>query len=102
MVALVANREGGVGSAAKVFVLGKECARKPGVGEEGFGGGRGCRNDLGHEAATFGDIDLSRGRLPDPPPGVFVKFADGDRFHVSHCVTLKDTKQGRKNTRGNG
>ena len=94
MVALVANREGGVGSAAKVFALGKKCARKPGVGEEGFGGGRRCRNDLGHEAATFGDIDLSSGRLPDPLPGVFVKFADGDRFHVSHCVTLKDTKQG--------
>jgi hypothetical protein len=26
-----------------------------------------------------------------------VKFADGDRFHVSHCVTLKRTKQGGKN-----
>ena len=98
MVALVANREGGVGSAAKVFAVNKKCARKLGVGEEGFGGGRRCRNDLGHEAATFGDIDLSSGRLPDPPPGVFVKFADGDRLNVSHCVTLKDKRQGRNET----
>jgi hypothetical protein len=22
-----------------------------------------------------------------------VKFADGDRLHVTHCVTLLDTKQ---------
>jgi hypothetical protein len=29
-----------------------------------------------------------------------VKFADGDRFHVSYCVPLKDTKQGRKKLTG--
>src|SRR5215469_3579742 len=67
-----------------------------GLAKKGLAGRR-CRNDPGHEAATFGDIDLSRGRLPDPLPGVFMKFADSDRFHVSHCVTLKDTKQGREN-----
>jgi hypothetical protein len=39
VVALVANPEGGVVSAVKVFALGKERGRKCGIGKEGFGGG---------------------------------------------------------------
>ena len=51
-----------------------------GLAKKGWAGGGAVRNDLGDKAAMLSNIDLSRGRLPDPAPGVFVKFADGDRF----------------------
>ena len=52
---IVPNREGRVGSAVKVFALGKKRTRKLRIGEKGFPGWTRCRNDLGDKAARFGN-----------------------------------------------
>jgi len=56
---------------------------------------RNARVNLGLAKKGLAGVRSAR-RLPDPPPGVFVKFADGDRFHVSHCVALEDQNKAAK------
>ena len=95
-VPVLADGFGRIGSATKVLALRKKCTRKLGMGEERFGRNGRRGNDLGNELSAFGHIDLSGLCLPDPSSRGLVKFADGDRLHVTHCVTTFDTKQGSR------
>src|SRR2546427_8001420 len=81
------------GSAAKVFAIGKKCWSKLRIGEERLSGQRRRRDDLGDQAPAFRHIHLPRRRPPDPPSCRLMKFANGDRLHVTHCVTSIDTDQ---------
>src|SRR5207237_141299 len=65
-VTLLADGLRGVGSAAKVFAIGKKCWSKLRIGEERLNGRRRRRNDLGDQTPAFGHIHLPRRRPPDP------------------------------------
>lgn len=63
------------------------------MGEKRFGRNGRRGNDLGNELSTFGYVNLSGPCLPDPSSSGLVKFADGDRLHVTHCVTRSGAVQ---------
>jgi hypothetical protein len=88
VVTLFADRSGGIATAAKVLALGKERTGKPRIGEEGLGWQGGHRYNLGDQATAFRHINFPfRGPL-DPSTRLLVKFADGNRLHMTQCVTL--------------
>jgi hypothetical protein len=62
----------------------------------GTSGGRCLRDDLCNGPAPLAYMDFAECRgFTDPSSRFVVKLADGDRLHVTHCVTCWERVESR-------